>query len=62
MLHYEQQALNEEIMGSGATAMSVMHFRTPNGLQIVSRGRDENTVKANLKAIFNGLNIMETLS
>ena len=62
LLHYEQQALNEEIMGSGATAMSIMHFRTPNGLQIISRGRDENTVKANLKAIFNGLNIMETLN
>ena len=59
LLHYEQQALNEEIMGSGATAMSIMHFRDKNGHQIISRGRDENTVKANIKAIFNGLNIME---
>lgn len=59
LLHYEQQALNEEIMGSGATAMSIMHFKDKNGQQIISRGRDENTVKANIKAIFNGLNIME---
>lgn len=60
LLHYEQQALNEEIMGSGATAMSIMHFRAKDGTQIISRGRDENTVKANIKAIFNGLNILDS--
>ncbi len=61
LLHYEQQALNEEIMGSGATAMSIMHFKTPNGDSVISRGLDESTIKANIKAIFNGLNIIENL-
>ncbi len=61
LLHYEQKALNEELMGSGATAMSIMHFKAPNGQTIISRGRDENTVKANIKAIFNGLNIIENM-
>ena len=55
-LNYEQKALN---MGSDATAMTIMHFKAPNGQTIISRGCDESTVKANLKAIFNGLNIME---
>lgn len=57
-LNYEQKALN---MGSDATAMTIMHFETPNGQRVISRGCDESTVKANLKAIFNGLNIMESL-
>ena len=48
-------------MGSGATAMSIMHFKTPNGDSVISRGLDESTVKANIKAIFNGLNIIENL-
>lgn len=61
LLHYEQQALNEELMGSGATAMSIMHFRAPNGQSIISRGKDESTINANIKAIFNGLNIIENL-
>lgn len=57
-LNYEQKALN---MGSDATAMTIMHFEAPNGQRVISRGCDESTVKANLKAIFNGLNIMENL-
>ena len=61
LIHYEQQALNEEIMGSGATAMSIMHFKTPNGGSVISRGLNESTLKANIKAIFNGLNIIENL-
>ncbi len=62
LLHYEQKALNEELMGSGAAAMSVMHFKAPNGQAIISRGRDNSTVKANIKAIFNGLNIISNMS
>ncbi len=61
LLHYEQQALNEELMGSGATAMSIMHFKAPTGQTVISRGMDESTIKANIKAIFNGLNIIENL-
>lgn len=58
LIHYEQKALDEEILGSGATAMTVIKFEAPNGKTIISRGRDESTEKANVKAIFNGLNII----
>ncbi len=61
LLHYEQQALNEELMGSGASAVSVMHFKAPDGQSVISRGCDESTTKANIKAIFNGLNIIESM-
>ena len=57
-LNYEQKALN---MGSDASAMTIMYFKAPNGETIISRGCDENTVQANIKAIFNGLNIIESL-
>lgn len=58
LLHYEQKALDEEILGSGATAMTVIGFEAPNGETIISRGKDESTIKANVKAIFNGLNLI----
>lgn len=57
-LNYEQKALN---MGSDASAMTIMHFKAQNGQTIISRGCDESTLKANIKAIFNGLNIIENL-
>ncbi|MBE7704689.1 MAG: 2-isopropylmalate synthase [Cyanobacteria bacterium SIG29] len=57
-LNYEQKALN---MGSDAQAMSIMFFKANDGQTIISRACDESTVKANIKAIFNGLNIIETL-
>ena len=59
--HYEQVALDEELMGSDAVAMSVMHFVLDNGRTIISRARDENTSVANVKAIFNGLNIIANI-
>ena len=57
-LNYEQKALN---MGSDASAMTIMYFKAPNGETIISRGCDESTVQANIKAIFNGLNIIENM-
>ena len=48
-------------MGSDASAMTIMYFKAPNGETIISRGCDKSTVQANIKAIFNGLNIIETL-
>ncbi|MCD7779930.1 MAG: hypothetical protein LUH05_04580 [Candidatus Gastranaerophilales bacterium] len=57
-LNYEQKALN---VGSDASAMTIMQFKTPNGHTVISRGCDENTVNANIKAIFNGLNIIENI-
>lgn len=58
LLDYEQFALDGELSGSGAVAMTVMHFEDKNGKTIISRGKDESTAKANVKAIFNGLNLM----
>lgn len=58
LLHYEQTAMDEEILGAGAIAMTVIHFESPDGETIISRGKDESTIKANIKAIFNGLNLM----
>ena len=54
--NYEQKALN---MGSDALGMTIMYFKSQNGQTIISRGCDENTFMANIKAIFNGLNILE---
>lgn len=61
LIHYEQKALDEENMGSGAMAMTVIKFEAPNGKPIISRGFDESTAQANVKAIFNGLNIIENM-
>ena len=56
--NYEQKALN---VGSDAVGMTIMYFKAPNGSTIISRGCDENTFIANIKAIFNGLNIIENM-
>ncbi len=58
LVDYEQYALDSAIFGSGATAMTVIHFEDFEGKTIVARGKDESTSKANVKAIFNGLNLM----
>lgn len=55
-VNYEQKALN---MGSDAVGMTIMYFKAPDGKTVISRGCDENTFIANIKAIFNGLNIIE---
>lgn len=58
LVDYEQYALDGEISGSGASAMTVIHFEDLEGNVILARGKDESTLKANVKAIFNGLNLM----
>ena len=58
LVNYKQYALDGEIFGSGASAMTVIHFESLDGQTIIARGKDENTQKANVKAIFNGLNLM----
>ena len=60
LLHYEQKAL-DDTLGSGATAMTIIKLEAPNGKVIIARGKDENTAVANVKAIFNGLNIIEKI-
>lgn len=59
LVDYEQYALDGEIFGSGAVAMTVIHFEDLDGRTILARGKDESTLKANVKAIFNGLNLMK---
>ncbi len=58
LVHYEQSAFNEETKGAQADAMTVIQFETPEGLVITCRGKDPSTQKANVKAIFNGLNLI----
>lgn len=58
LVNYKQYALDGEIFGSGAVAMTVIHFEDLNGTTLLARGKDESTLKANVKAIFNGLNLM----
>lgn len=57
-VNYEQKALN---MGSDALGMTIMYFKAPSGQTVISRGCDGNTFIANIKAIFNGLNIIESM-
>ncbi len=61
LLHYEQKAIDEQIKGVSADAMTVIHLLAPNGENIICRGIDQSTAKANVKAIFNGLNLIEEL-
>ena len=58
LVDYEQSAMDGEIFGSGAVAMTVIHFEDFDGKTVLARGKDESTLKANVKAIFNGLNLM----
>lgn len=59
--HYQQIALDEDILGAGATAMTVIKFALPNNKTVIARGKDESTSNANVKAVFNGLNIIEKM-
>ncbi len=61
LLHYEQKAIDEEIKGVSADAMTVIKLESPCGIVVTCRGRDSSTAKANVKAVFNGLNIIEQL-
>lgn len=62
LIHYEQKALDDDTMGSGASAMTIIKMQAPNGKTVIARGLDESTAIANVKAIFNGLNIIEKLN
>lgn len=57
LVHYEQVALHEE-KGVKADAMSIIHFGTEGDKFLVARALDNSTAKANVKAIFNGLNLL----
>ncbi len=53
---YKQYALDEDKLGSGANAMSVINLVGKGGEEIIGRAIDQNTARANVKAIFNALN------
>ncbi len=58
LTHYEQSSLDEEILGAGSTAMSVVHLEDNCGKEVIGRARHGSTAVANIKAIFNALNII----
>ncbi len=60
LVHYEQSAFGEETKGAQADAMTVIQFETGDGKVITCRGKDPSTQKANVKAIFNGMNLIHT--
>lgn len=58
LLHYKQIAMDEELLGSGAIAMSVIHIEGDDGSKIIGRAIHKNTAVANVKAIFNAYNLI----
>lgn len=58
LTHYDQAAFGEEIKGVAADAVTTIQLETPEGKKILCRGKDPSTAKANVKAIFNGLNLL----
>jgi hypothetical protein len=63
LIHYEQTALDESEQGSKAKAMTVIELvDLENENKIICRGLHDDTSKANLKAIINGLNIFHKLN
>lgn len=56
--HYEQHAIEDvENEMEKAKAMSVLHFNH-NGSSVIARAIDTSTAQANVKAVFNALNLM----
>ncbi len=58
LVRYEQEGLDEELYNGQAKAMTVIHFSMPDGSTVISRGMDDSTSRANVKAVFNGLNLI----
>lgn len=59
LTHYEQQAIEDlENTKEKAIAMSILHFNH-NGKTIIARSFDKSTAIANVKAVFNALNLMD---
>ena len=58
LVHYEQSAFGQETKGVQADAMTVIQLETEDKKVITCRGKDPSTLKANVKAIFNGLNLI----
>ncbi len=59
LIDYTQYSLDGSEKGSSAKAMSVIIMQNKNGEEIIGRAIDDSTAIANVKAIFNALNLME---
>ncbi len=58
LIHYEQQAIEDlENTKEKAIAMSILHFNH-DGKTLIARAFDQSTAIANVKAVFNALNLM----
>lgn len=59
LVHYEQFALDETLLGSSSRAMSVIHMEKDDTKEeIIARAVDSDTARANVKAIFNAMNLI----
>lgn len=58
LVRYEQEAFEQETKGAEAIAMTIIQFETTDSKVITCRGKDSSTQKANVKAIFNGINLI----
>lgn len=58
LLHYEQNSPDTELKGAGAVAQSEIHIEDEKGHEVIGRARHESTAIANVKAIFNAMNII----
>ena len=61
LIHYEQVAIDGEIRGVSADAMTVIKLEAPNGKIVTCRGLHTSTAQANIIALFNGLNLIEAM-
>lgn len=57
LIDYEQKTIEAQ-RGEEAEAMSIMHFDNKGCGTLIARAINSSTAEANLKAIFNGLNLM----
>lgn len=57
VIKYEQKSSDVQFAGAGATALTIMEFEAEPE-PIIAVAMDKDTVKANVKAIFNGFNII----
>ncbi len=62
LVEYAQQAVDAEHMDAAAFALSEIKLQRrgvdgkPEGPVVIGRGKDTDTIKANVKALFNGMN------
>jgi hypothetical protein len=64
LAEYSQQAVDAEHLDAAAFALSEIKLQRrgadgrPDGPVAIGRGKDTDTIKANVKALFNGMNLL----